>query len=197
MNSHVLPDPDLLEPLLSQLSSAETDPETVVLRTHLVVERLLRSILAIRLDMEAKHLPALQFLQLAKLSLGGKSHNDTLLKVLTLNDLRNKYAHEVATSGLSTAIARYTNKTGIFCPSYVHDNTSPDDMRKTRQAILRLAGISCLTDVWMCLVELLLAKKLFSSDEAARAAATQLAGIRTVHATRLEEQRSLMKTRAP
>lgn len=82
-----------------------SDPELLTLKAHLLVESALGHLLCVRLQLERSELPRLGFPQKAKLALGGLRRHPgmhpypwgpaPLHSTLTLNAIRNAYAHEV------------------------------------------------------------------------------------------------------
>jgi hypothetical protein len=148
-----LPHPQSLLPILHRLGARNIEPELFVLKCHLIVERELYSLLAIRLDMEEKQLPSLQFFPLAKLALGGDTFKHTFSEVSTLNDLRNEYGHELESANVQSKIELLVKRTGTSWPK--HDpKTRPLSWLKLHETSLRVACARVMSDVWIHITEL-------------------------------------------
>lgn len=90
------PDTDEVQELLMRVL-AISDPELLTLKAHLLVETALTQLLCVRLHVDRPELPRLGFEQKARLALSGLESFSTrspLKFVLTLNNIRNAYAHE-------------------------------------------------------------------------------------------------------
>ena len=156
-----LPHPQTLLPLIRRLGSTNIDLELFVLKCHLIAERQLYSLLAIRLEIDEKHLPPLQFLPLAKLALGGSTYNQTLVQVLALNDLRNEFAHEFEENELLKRMEKLATLTQTFWPP--HDPTKqPTDFSQTRDSSVRVACFFVITDVWIHIAQQYLERDSYS-----------------------------------
>jgi len=101
---------------LNEFAAQEPPLEIFVLKCHLIIESMLYSFLALRLGMQERHLPTLQFFPLAKLALGGNAHSAALVRALSLNDLRNVFSHELDESALQVEYEKFAEREQLYCP---------------------------------------------------------------------------------
>lgn len=138
--------------------------EMIVLKMHLMTEAHLYRLLSFRLEMEERHLPALQFFPLAKLALGGEAFKSTLVKVLALNDLRNEFSHELDESRLEPAFATFCRKLSVFWPPFdVAKN--PSGFAELRRGAVGVGASICVREVWQEFARLVAAKQRAIGDD--------------------------------
>jgi hypothetical protein len=172
-------------PLLKMASDLSIPLELCVLKFHLIVELELYQLLALRLDVEERHLPPLQYFHLAKLALAGTSFNTTLKKVLALNDLRNEFSHELADERLQPAYAIFVHKADMFWPES-DVLGKPKEFAEMREVAVRWSAYSCFTDVFGVLSNVVVSHPDYPGDvETARQVMAHIE--QTVEATRRQQ----------
>jgi hypothetical protein len=106
------PVPDLIAAVTAL--AAVQDPELHVMKTHLVVERMLVDLLAVRLAVGDDDIPTtLSFSDLTEVALSGQQFHDLRGKVRALNQLRNYFGHELGASLISAAVERFVLVFGL------------------------------------------------------------------------------------
>ena len=147
-----LPSFDSLATAFGQLAGASIDIELFVLRCHLIVESIMYSHLARRLQFQVADLPQLQFFPLAKLAFGGEHNRHTLSRVLALNDVRNAFSHNLETSELENQLAILAARSDVFWPP---DATmAPEDLAKVKRAAVRASCFITVLNAWLDAAEL-------------------------------------------
>jgi hypothetical protein len=130
-----------------QIVNDDVPLDLIILKLHLLTEANLYRLLAARLEIDEQFLPPLQFFPLAKLALAGQQYKETLMKVLALNDLRNEYGHELESSRLADAHAKFCAKAAVFWPPFDLAE-APAEFAAVRQAAVVTGASSCPREVW-------------------------------------------------
>ena len=139
------PVPDLMV-AVTALATIQ-DPELHVMKTHLVVERILVDLLAVRLGIGDDEIPTtLSFNDLTEVALSGEQLNDLRGKVRALNQLRNYFGHELSASLMSPAVERFVR---VFGLPYVQHREALD--LAVKACCLQAAGEAMLAidDAWV------------------------------------------------
>lgn len=183
-----LPHLDTLGSLISSLGDETLPLDLFVVKAHLILERELYALLALRLGVEERQLPSLSFYPLAALALSGDAYGQVRAAVLALNDLRNEYAHELDHGEISERVKKLAERANVFYDESL--GTAAADRT------VRMAAGFCLADVWCHFTEYALANSRFPSEEASRAAKAELDAFRLLHWQHRDFEQSLSATAA-
>jgi hypothetical protein len=181
-----LPQLEKLGPLISALGDETIPLELFVAKAHLLIERQLYALLALRLRVDERELPEMSFYLLANLALVGDEYSHALAEVLALNRLRNEYAHELEDTRVKKRIGMFAKQAGVFVNDFF------DSATYGRAA--RMAAGFCLGDVWCHFTEYAIANDLFPSKDAKNAAEAELAAFRLLHRNQCKFEESLSVT---
>jgi hypothetical protein len=187
-----LPDLKKVMGILEKLGT-DADLELFVLKCHLVVERKLYWLLAKRLDIEEKQLPALQFYPLCKLALGGERYKILLAAVLALNDVRNEIGHELDDGELNKKWEVLAKHTDVFWPP--DDFPEKEELALLRDACARVAALTACVITGAAVIDVSLEKKLYASKKKERSARETLFKTRVRFARKIQEQRPVSMRR--
>jgi len=89
------------------------DTELVVLKSHLMIERLLVVLLSDRLGVDETELPEIGFARLSSLALAGGEFTELKGHVRALNRLRNHCSHTFASVNEAEEITRFLDTFGL------------------------------------------------------------------------------------